>query len=454
MTTQDKTARLGLFGPLFHGTAMGAVFTDRAHLQGQLDFEAALARAEAKLGVIPAAAAAPIAAQCDAALYDIADLAEGVTRGGNSAIPLVKALTAKVAAKDKEAAGFVHWGATSQDAMDTGLVLQLRTALGLIEADLKNLSDALAVLARTHRDTPMVGRTWLQHALPITFGLKAAGWLDAVERHRERIAELKPRLLVLQFGGAAGTLAALGDKGLQVADALAAELKLGPPAMPWHGARDRVVELGTALALLTGTLGKMARDVALLMQTDVGEAFEPAGEGKGGSSTMPHKRNPVAAAAVLAASTRVPHLAGTLLLGMAQEHERGLGGWHAEWAVLPELVQLAAGALAHMTDVMRGLEVQAGRMRENLGATDGLIMAEAVTMALGAKIGRATAHKLVEAAAKRAVAEKRHLRAVLAEDKDVMAQLKQDELDGLFDPLGYSGVATAFVDRVLAARKK
>lgn len=454
MTTQDKTAQPGLFGPLFHGTAMGAVFTDRAHLQGQLDFEAALARAEARLGVIPAAAAAPIAAQCDAALYDIAELAEGATRGGNSAIPLVKALTAKVAAQDKQAAGFVHWGATSQDAMDTGLALQLRAALALIEADLTKLSAALAALAKAHRETPMVGRTWLQHALPITFGLKAAGWLDAVERHRARINELKPRLLVLQFGGAAGTLAALGDKGLQVAEALAAELKLGLPATPWHGARDRVVELGTALALLTGTLGKMARDVALLMQTDVGEAFEPAGEGKGGSSTMPHKRNPVAAAAVLAASTRVPHLAGSLLSGMVQEHERGLGGWHAEWAVLPELVQLAAGALSHMTDVMSGLEVQPGRMRENLDATDGLIMAEAVTMALGARMGRATAHKLVEAASKRAVAEKRHLRAVLAEDKDVMAQLKKDELDGLFDPLGYSGVATAFVDRVLAARKK
>ena len=443
----------GLFGPLFHGPAMGAVFTDRAHLQGMLDFEAALARAEAKTGVIPAAAVAPITAQCDAALYDLGAIAEGAARSGNTAIPLVKVLTAMVAAQDKAAAGYVHWGATSQDAMDTGLVLQLRSAIALIEANLKTLSEALAALAQKHRQTPMVGRTWLQHALPITFGLKAAGWLDAVERHRARIAELKPRLLVLQFGGAAGTLAALGDKGVAVAEALAAELKLDLPAMPWHGARDRVVELGAVLALLTGSLGKMARDIGLLMQTDVAEVFEPAGEGRGGSSTMPHKRNPVGAAAVLAAATRVPHLAGSLLSGMVQEHERGLGGWHAEWQALPELVQLSAGALANMVEVINGLEVQPERMRTNLDATHGLIMAEAVAMALGAKLGKQEAHHLVEAASKRAVAEKRHLRDVLAEDQAAMQHLKGEGLDQLFDPLGYTGVAITLIDRVLAARR-
>lgn len=443
----------GLFGPLFHGPAMGAVFTDRAHLQGMLDFEAALARAEAKTGVIPADAPGPIAAQCAAGLYDLDGLADAAAKAGNTAIPLVKALTAKVAAKDKAAAGYVHWGATSQDAMDTGLVLQLRSAITLIEADLKTLSEALAALAQKHRQTPMVGRTWLQHALPITFGLKAAGWLDAVERHRARFAELKPRLLVVQFGGAAGTLAALGDKGLVVAEALAADLKLALPATPWHGTRDRVVEFGTALALLTGTLGKMARDIALLMQTDVAEAFEPAGEGRGGSSTMPHKRNPVAAAAVLAAATRVPHLAGSLLSGMAQEHERGLGGWHAEWQVLPELVQLSAGALAQMVDVASGLEVNAEQMRTNLDATNGLIMAEAVAMALGAKLGRQEAHHLVEAASKRAVAERRHLREILAEDKAVSQHLTREGLDQLFDPRGYTGMATTLIDRVLAARR-
>jgi 3-carboxy-cis,cis-muconate cycloisomerase len=453
MTTPDQTAQQGLFGPLFLGTAIGAVFTDRAHLQGLLDFEAALARAEARTGVIPAAVAGPIAAQCDAALYDLAQIARGATDGGNSAIPLVKALTARVATIDREAAGFVHWGATSQDAMDTGLVLQLGQAIAMIEADLTNLSLALAEKAQKYRETPMVGRTWLQHALPITFGLKVAGWLDAVERHRERIAALKPRLLVLQFGGAAGTLAALGDKGLAVAEALAADLNLALPAMPWHGARDRVVELATALGLLTGTLGKMARDIALLMQTDAAEAFEPAGVGRGGSSTMPHKRNPVACAAVLAAATRVPHLVGSLLSGMVQEHERGLGGWHAEWMALPELVQLGAGALDHMTKTVRGLEVDTARMRANLDVTHGLIMAEAVSMALGAQLGKQVAHHLVEAASKRAVAEKRHLRTVLAEDKAVMQHLDSAALDRLFDPLGYTGIATVLVDRVLAARR-
>ena len=257
---------------------------------------------------------------------------------------------------------------------------------------------------------------------------------------------------MLQFGGAAGTLAALGDKGLVVAEALAAELKLALPAIPWHGARDRVVELGTGLALLTGTLGKMARDIALLMQTDAGEAFEPAGEGRGGSSTMPHKRNPVACAAVLAAATRVPHLASSLLTGMVQEHERGLGGWHAEWAVLPELVQLSAGALAHMAETIGGLEVDVARMRSNLDATNGLIMAEAVSMSLGVQLGKQAAHHLVEAASRRALAEKRHLRDVLADEPTVLQHLKPADLDRLFDPLAYIGVATALIDRVLAAR--
>jgi 3-carboxy-cis,cis-muconate cycloisomerase len=452
MTTQESQP--GLFGPLFHGPTMGAIFTDRAHLQAMLDFEAALARAEARVGVIPSTAAGPIAAQCDAAFYDIAGLAGAAAQAGNTAIPLVKALTSKVAAGDKAAAGYVHWGATSQDAMDTGLVLQLRAALALIDADLAKLSASLATLAQTHRQTPMVGRTWLQHALPITFGLKVAGWLDAIERHRVRLAELKPRLLVLQFGGAAGTLAALGDKGLAVAQALADDLKLNLPETPWHGARDRVVECGMALALLTGTLGKMARDIALLMQTEVAEVFEPAGEGRGGSSTMPHKRNPVAAAAVLAAATRVPHLAGSLLSGMVQDHERGLGGWHAEWQALPELVQLSAGALAHMVETIDGLDVQPDRMLANLHVTHGLIMAEAVTMALGAKLGKQDAHHLVEAASKRAVAEKRHLRDVLAEDKTVLQNLDRAALDRLFDPLGYAGVAVALIDRVIAARRR
>jgi 3-carboxy-cis,cis-muconate cycloisomerase len=440
-----------LLAHLFDPADAGRFFDDRARLQGMLDFEAALARAQAGLGVIPRAAAEPIAAKCRADLFDLEALAKGAALGGNPAIPTVKRLTALVAESDKEAARFVHWGATSQDAMDTGLVLQLRACLGLLETDLASLSAALADLAERHRHTGMVGRTWLQQALPTTLGLKAAGWLDAALRHRTRLAELKPRLLVIQLGGAAGTLASLGDRGIEVAEAMAAELDLACPALPWHGTRDRMAELATFLGLLTGSLGKMARDWSLLMQTEIGEALEPAGEGKGGSSTMPHKRNPVAAAVVLSAATRAPALVATMLAGMVQEHERGLGGWHAEWETLPELAVLASGALRITLETIRGLDVDPERMRANLDLTRGLIMAEAVQMALGARIGRQQAHGLIERASKRAVAEGRHLKDALLAEPEVTAQLSAADLDRLLDPLTYTGTAQAMIDRALAA---
>lgn len=443
-----------LLTPLFASAEAARLFDARARLQGMLDFEAALARAEAAAGVIPAAAVAPITAQCRADLFDLDELAEATAKAGNPAIPMVKRLTALVGAADGEAARFVHWGATSQDAMDTGLVLQLRAAIGVIEADLDRLTGTLADLARRHRLTPLVGRTWLQHALPVTFGLKAAGWLDALERHRDRLEELRPRLLTLQFGGAAGTLAALGDRGLDVAAALAADLDLTLPATPWHAERDRIVEFGSWLGMLAGTLGKIARDVSLLMQTDVGEAFEPAGAGRGGSSTMPHKRNPVTAASVIAAATRAPGLVATLFAAMPQEHERGLGNWHAEWVALPDLAVTAMGALAQTADMLPGLEVDAGRMRSNLDATHGLIMAEGVMMALGARIGRLQAHELVEHATRKAVAEGRHLRDVLGDDPAVTQRIDAAGLDRLFDPAGYTGQAGAFVDRVTERSKQ
>lgn len=443
-----------LLDSLFGSPAVGAIFSDHGRLQGMLDFEAALAEAEARVGVIPAAAASAISAKCRAELFDPTTLAEATARAGNPAIPLIMHLTALVAVDAPEAAQFVHWGATSQDAMDTGLVLQLRDALVPIDSDLTRLADALAALAAAHKLTLLPGRTWLQHALPVTFGLKAAGWLDAIERHRIRLATLQPRLLALQFGGAAGTLAAFGDHGLAVAAALAEELELTLPDIPWHTQRDRLAELATTCGMIVGTLGKIARDLSLLMQTDVGEAFEPAAEGRGGSSTMPHKRNPVTSAVVMAAATRAPGLAATLLASMVQEHERGLGGWHAEWLVLPELVVLTAGALSQMADTMANLEVDADRMKANLDVTQGLIMAEAVTLALGSKLGRLAAHERVEAACRRAVSEGRHLREVLAEDAVVTAQLGTLDFDRLFDPHNYIGAAAALVERVLAARRK
>lgn len=443
-----------LLGPLFAPGDIRALFADRARLQGILDFEAALARAEARVGVIPAAAAPAIAAKCRAELFDPAEIGRGAIKAGNDAIPLVKRLTALVAADNPEAARFVHWGATSQDAMDTGLVLQLRVWLAVAETDLAKLSDATAALAEAHRRTPLVGRTWMQHALPTTLGLKAAGWLSAIERHRARLAEIRPRLLVLQFGGAAGTLAALGDKGLAVGEAVAQELDLGLADLPWHGHRDRVAEVASAVGLLVGTLGKIARDIALMMQTEAGEAFEPAGEGRGGSSTMPHKRNPVACAVVLAAAARAPNLVAIMLAAMVQEHERGLGGWHAEWETLPELCVLGGGALRHSVETLAGLEVDAARMRANLETTRGLILAEAVQMALGSKIGRLAAHDLIEAACKRAVAEGKHLRDVLASDAKVNLHLRAADLDRLFDPVNYLGAAEELVTRALSARRR
>jgi 3-carboxy-cis,cis-muconate cycloisomerase len=324
--------------------------------------------------------------------------------------------------------------------------------LASLEEDLRRLSDALAVLAGRHARTPMIGRTLMQQAVPVTFGLKAAGWLSAVERSRKRIADAGAAARVLQFGGAAGTLASLGDRSLDVAKELAKALDLDLPELPWHTQRDRPVDLAAALGLMVGTLGKIARDISLLMQTEVGEAFEPAGHGRGDSSTMPHKHNPIGCAVVLAAAIRVPQLVATLLAAMPQEHERGLGGWHAEWETMPEVFRLAAGALRHTTDITAGLTIDAKRMGENLDATDGLVMAEAIMMALGDRIGRLEAHHLVEAACGRAVAEGRHLRDVLAQDPAVTAHLSPEALDRLFAPDSYLGVAERFVQRVLAGR--
>jgi len=442
-----------LLDPLFTTEKMREVFSDHGHLQAMLDFEAALARGAAQAGRIPDAAAATISAQCRAELFDIEALAAAAVQSGNTAIPLVKELTGKVAARGAEAARYVHRGATSQDAMDTGLVLQLRAALTAIESDLARLSAALAALAQQHASTALAGRTWLQQGPPVTLGLKAAGFLSAVERHRVRIRELKSRALALQLGGAVGTLAAFDADGLKVAAAVAQTLELALPDVPWHAQRDRVAEVATTLGLLVGTLGKLARDVSLLMQTEVGEASEPSAAGRGGSSTMPHKRNPVGSAVILAAATRVPALVSVMLAAMVQEHERGLGGWHAEWETLPEICALTAGALAQAVAIVEGLQVDAARMAANLDLTRGLILAEAVSMALGEKLGKAEAHALVEDASARALAGGQPLHDVLAADSRVTAHLSAEDLERLLDPRRYLGEAQAIVARALAARR-
>ncbi|MEH2502497.1 3-carboxy-cis,cis-muconate cycloisomerase [Bradyrhizobium sp. AZCC 1578] len=446
-----STSLSPLLAPMLSSAAMRAVCDDTASLQNMLDFEAALARAEAAAGVIPASAADPITSTCRAESFDIAALADAATKAGNLAIPLVKALTANVAKSDAAAARYVHWGATSQDVIDTAAMLGLRAGIDALLADIDGAIAGFAGLARRHRHTPVVARTWLQHALPMPFGLKLAEYAAALHRSKLRLQRVRSEGLALQFGGAAGTLAALGDKGLAVAEKLAKELNLPLPDAPWHTHRDRIAEAASVLAIVAGTCGKIARDVSLMMQTDVGEAFEPSGEGRGGSSTMPHKRNPVAAASALAAATVAPNLAATILAAQVQDHERSAGPWHAEWPTLPTLLLVTSGALAAIVDIAEGLEVDAARMRANLDATDGLIMAEAVAMALAEKIGKSDAHHLIETASKKAVNEKKHLRDVLTADSKITAQLGADSIAKLFEPMAYQGASQALIDRLLAS---
>lgn len=439
-----------LFDAYFTARDMREMFCDQGRVQAMLDFEAALARAEARVGLIPSSAVAPIATACDAGLYDFAALGEAIATAGNSAIPLVKALGKQIASSDAEAERYVHLGATSQDVMDSGLVLQLRQALALIEDQLAQLADSLAAQAQRFATTPLAGRTWLQHATPVTLGMKIAGWLGAVTRSRQRLQQLKPRFLVLQFGGASGTLAALGEQALPIAEALAEELQLTLPEQPWHTQRDRIVEFGAVLGLIAGSLGKFGRDISLLMQTEAAEVFEPAAPGKGGSSTMPHKRNPVGAAVLIGAATRVPGLVSTLFSAMPQEHERSLGLWHAEWETLPEICCLVSGSLQQARLLADGLEVDAARMARNLELTQGLVLAEAVSIVLAQRVGRDTAHHLLEQCCKRAVAEQRHLRAVLADEPQVTAELSGAELDDLLNPAHYLGQAQVWVERAVA----
>ncbi|MDU8454920.1 MULTISPECIES: 3-carboxy-cis,cis-muconate cycloisomerase [unclassified Pseudomonas syringae group] len=439
-----------LFDAYFMQPEMREIFSDEGRVQGMLDFEAALARAQARVGLIPPEVVADIELSCDARLFDFDALAMAIGSAGNSAIPLVKALGKQIAARSAEAERYVHMGATSQDVMDSGLILQLRRAIVLLEHDLARLADAMAEQAQRHAGTPLAGRTWLQQATPVTLGMKIAGWLGAVTRHRQRLNEIKPRLLCLQFGGASGSLAALGDQAFSVAEALAGELQLALPEQPWHTQRDRLVEFAGLLGLIAGSLGKLGRDVSLLMQTEVGEVFEPSAPGKGGSSTMPHKRNPVGAAVMISTATRAPGLVATMFAAMPQEHERSLGLWHAEWETLPELCCLVSGSLQQALQVLPGLQVDAERMAINLQSTKGLVLAEAVSIALAQRIGRDAAHHLVEQCCRRAVEQGALLRQVLGETPQVSEQFSSDELDRLLDPSHYLGQARQWVERAVA----
>jgi 3-carboxy-cis,cis-muconate cycloisomerase len=440
-----------LMTPLVSSAAMRAVLDDGARLQRMLDVIVALARAEAAIGLVPALASDQIANAAKAERYDVKALGEEAVAAGNIAIPLINALTAEVAKADAAAAGWIHWGATSQDIIDTALVLELRAAIDVLIADLNRAIEGFTTLAGRHRRTPIVGRTWLQHALPMPLGLKLAGYAAALGRARERLRRLRREGLMLQFGGAVGTLAALNDKGLDVAERLAALLDLPLPEAPWHSHHDRLAEVASALAILTGTCGKIARDVSLMMQTDVAEAFEPAAPGRGGSSTLPHKRNPTAAAAALAAATIAPNLTATILAALVQEHERALGGWQAEWQAFPALALVTSGALFAIVDIAQGLEIDSERMRVNLDETRGLIMAEAVAFALGTKLGKQEADKIVAEASRKALAAKRNLQDVLAENNQVTLSLSVGELAKLFEPMAYQGAAQTLIDRIVGS---
>jgi 3-carboxy-cis,cis-muconate cycloisomerase len=425
--------------------ALASLFSDESVLQAMLEFETALAHAEARHALIPRKAAEAIAAAASLGNFDLSVLADATFRAGTPAIPLVKMLTDQVRKADADAAHFVHWGATSQDVADSAMSLLLKRAEPILHHDLSRLEKALANLSERHKDTVMLGRTLLQPAPPVTLGLKSAGWLASVCRGRRRLQKAFSAAAVLQFGGASGTLASLGDRGIPVAEALSAKLGFSdsPPA-PWHTERDQLATLICTCGVLTGSLGKMARDISLLMQNEVAEAAEPEGEGRGGSSTMPNKRNPTACSLTLAAAYRAPGLVASFLSAMVQEHERGVGGWQAEWPIVAAVVQSTGVAIASMAEVTEGLSVDTQKMRLNIEHTNGRIFAERAMMLLGAKLGRDVAHKVVETAVRKSVDEGRHLVAVLAETAEVTTHLGPAQLEQLETPEQYLGLAEAF----------
>jgi 3-carboxy-cis,cis-muconate cycloisomerase len=436
-----------ILGTLYGSEAMRAVFDETAYFQRMLDVEAALARVQGRMGMIPADAAASITAAARLENLRTADLAASARTVGYPVVGLVSGLAAAAG----EAGGWTHWGATTQDIMDTATVLQVRDGLCLVETELRAILTALARQADRHRHTVMAGRTHLQQALPTTFGLKCAIWAMPFIAHLDRLRQLRPRVLLAEFGGAASTLASLGDQGIAVLEALAAELGLGAPLAPWHVCRDGLAETVGLLGLICGSLAKIATDVILLAQTEIGEVAEPYVAGRGQSSTMPQKRNPIASEYILAACRMVHGLVPVMQGAMAQDHERATGPWQAEALVLPQAFVLTHGALLHARTIAEGMVVDAQRMRANLGVTHGLIVSEAVMMGLAPFIGRGAAHHAVKRACDVALSENVSLADALARDDAVASRLDRAAIDALIEPAGYLGSAQAFIDRVLAA---
>ena len=434
-----------LFRDAFGTAAMRTLFSDQALIQRYIDVEVALAKAEARVGVIPAEAAVIIARESTIDRIDFEHMRHETDIVGYPILPLVHQLVGMCG----EAGRYVHWGATTQDIMDTAVALQVRDALDIVGEDVRVLRKTLADLALKHRDTPMAGRTHLQQALPITFGYKAAIWLAMFDRHQQRLSELRPRVAVVGFGGAAGTLASLGEKGFEVQRALAEELNLGVPATTWHVARDGFAEAINLLALITGSLGKIALDIMIMASTEFGEVYEPFVKGRGASSTMPQKRNPISSELMLAASKAVRQHAGLMVDAMVQDFERATGPWHAEWIAIPESFILTAGALHQAKFALGGLIVDTQRMKVNLGISKGLIVAEAVMMGMAPFIGRQQAHDIVYDACRSANENGSSLADALAAMPEVMKHFDRATIDRLTDPENYLGLAPQMVDRAI-----
>ena len=435
-----------IFQGIFTTDAMRRVWSDENRTQKYLDIEAALARVQGRLGLIPQEAADEIVSHCHLEQIDMVKLRAQTERIGYPILGVVSQLNALCRDKLGE---YCHWGATTQDITDTATVLQIREALDLIDADLAAVSQAMADLARRHRLTPMIGRSNLQQAIPVTFGYKMAGLLSAIERHRTRLEQLRPRVLVGEFAGAAGTLASLATGAMETQAGLMQELGLGQPDIAWHTIRDNIAEVGCFLGLVGGTLGKLSMDVKLMMQTEVGEVYEPYAHGRGSSSTMPQKRNPISSCYIHAQVSVVRQHAAALMDAMIADHERSTGPWEIEWIVLPEAFCLTAGALKQSRTILEGLEVDAAQMRANIDITGGLVMSEAVMMGLGTYIGREYAHDLVYDICREAVRQKRPLLDLLCEHPEINVHLDRPALAALCDPANYLGQSGTMVDRVL-----
>lgn len=439
-----------LFRDAFGTPRMREIFSDRAFIARCVDVEVALARAEARCGVIPSDAAEQIAQKCNAAALDFDLLRHETENVGYPILPLVHQLAKQCG----EAGRYVHWGATTQDIMDTAVILQVREGLQVVGEDIAALQTILAGLSTKYRDTPMAGRTHLQHALPVTFGYKTSIWLAMMDRHAERVEQIKPRLLTGQFAGAAGTLASLGDKGLEVQQAFCDELGLGVPKSTWHVARDSLAEALNLLGLITGTLGKIALDIMIMASSEFAEVYEPFVKGRGASSTMPQKRNPISSEVMLAASKAVRQHAGLMLDAMVQDFERATGPWHAEWIAVPESFVLTAGALHQAKFALGGLIVDEQRMTKNLGLSRGLIVAEAVMMGLAPQLGRQRAHDLVYDACRVVNERGGSLTDALLAIPEIAGVIDRATIERLTDPGNYLGEAPRMVDRVIQAARR